>query len=79
MKKLELKKHNMILIVKQLRYQHYYQAILINVKFLKLKKYYLLVQFKRLNKLILFILVLKKHLKNKQKQLKIKKCFKKRF
>ena len=45
----------MILIEKQLKYQHYYQAILINVYLFKLEKYYLLVHFKRLNKLNLLI------------------------
>ena len=57
----------MILIEKQPKYQPYHQAKLISMNILLSKKYYLLINYKWLNKLNLLILLWENPLKNKQK------------
>ena len=44
--KIRDEKYYMILIQKQQKYQHYYQAKLININILQVKKYYLKIKFK---------------------------------
>ena len=66
--RLEMKDYSMILIEKLQKYQPYYQANLISVSILLVKKYYHLIKKKKKekkNKLSLRILLLEKLLKHK--------------
>ena len=54
--KLEMKSYNVILTERLQNYQHHHRVKLINIKILKAKKYYLLLELELLNKLSLLIL-----------------------
>ena len=62
----------MISTEKQQIYRHYHEAKLININMLQVKKYCLLIKVELRNKLSLIILLYKKFLKNKKRQMKIK-------
>ena len=62
----------MISTEKQQIYRHYHEAKLININMLQVKKYCFLIKVELRNKLSLIILLYKKFLKNKKRQMKIK-------
>ena len=67
-----MKNCNIVLTKKQQKYQHYHPGKLININFLKVKKYCHLIKEEEQNQLSLHILLFVNDLKNKEKRLKIK-------